>query len=404
MTSISEDERLRRWRLILGGGACDGISVKLSRADGKRDQVLEELYGNSTGHSQRNKDKDRRGGTGASMPNVSRWLGDVREYFPDSVVEIMQKDAIERVGLRRLLTEPGFLELVEPDVHLVATLITLNQVIPQGTRESARAVVKKVVDNLLKRLTDPMRQAVMGALNRAVRNRRPHYHEIDWNRTIRANLKHYQPEYKTIIPEQLIGYGRKRQAAQRDVIVCIDQSGSMAASVVYASIFGAVMASIPALKTYLVVFDTSVVDMTDELHDPVDLLFGTQLGGGTDINRALEYCQQLITRPQDTILILISDLYEGGNLANMLKRARQLKEAGIQFVTLLALNDRGAPSYEHSIASEFAGLGIISFACTPDLFPDLMAAAINRQDLTSWAAQHDIKLPRPKADHQSTIL
>jgi Mg-chelatase subunit ChlD len=391
MNRISEDERLRRWRLILGGGNCDGIGVKLSHVDGKRDQALGELYGGASG-------KTRRGGTEASMPNVSRWLGDVREYFPDSVVEIMQKDAIERVGLQRLLAEPEFLELVEPDVHLVATLIALNRVIPSGTRETARALVRKVVDDLLQKLTNPMRQAVSGALNRAARNRRPRHHEIDWNRTIRANLKHYQPEYRTIIPETLIGYGRKRQLAQRDVIVCIDQSGSMATSVVYASIFGAVMASIPALKTHLVVFDTAVVDLTAELHDPVDLLFGTQLGGGTDINQALGYCQQLVARPQETILILISDLYEGGNREDMLKHARQLKEAGVQFITLLALNDRGAPSYDRSIAAEFAGLDIASFACTPDLFPDLMAAAINRQDLAAWAAQHEINLPRAKDD------
>lgn len=387
MTPITEDERLRRWRLILGGGSCDGVGIKLSHADGKRDQALTALYGDT-------KPKSRHGGTEASMPNVSRWLGDVREYFPDSVVEIMQHDAIERVGLQQLLAEPEFLELVEPDVHLVATLLSLNRVIPHGTRETARLVVRKVVDSLLKKLTNPMQQAVRGALNRAMRNRRPRHHEIDWARTIRANLKHYQADYQAIIPETLIGYGRKRRAAQRDVIICIDQSGSMATSVVYASIFGAVMASIPALKTHLVVFDTAVVDLTADLHDPVDLLFGTQLGGGTDINQALGYCQQLVVRPRNTILILISDLYEGGNRDNMLKRARQLKEAGVQFITLLALNDQGAPSYAKSVAAEFAGMGIISFACTPDLFPDLMAAAINRQDLANWAAQHDIKLPR----------
>ncbi len=390
MTLIPEDERLRRWRLILGGGSCDGIGITLSSADGKRDQALEELYGDT-------KPKSRRGGTEASMPNVSRWLGDVREYFPDSVVEIMQHDAIERVGLQQLLAEPEFLELVEPDVHLVATLLSLNRVIPHGTRETARLVVRKVVDDLLEKLTNPMQQAVRGALNRAMRNRRPRHHEIDWARTIRANLKHYQADYRAIIPETLIGYGRKRRAAQRDVIVCIDQSGSMATSVVYASIFGAVMASIPALKTHMVVFDTAVVDLTADLHDPVDLLFGTQLGGGTDINQALGYCQQLVVRPQNTIMILISDLYEGGNRENMIKRARQLKEAGVQFITLLALSDQGAPSYDKSVAAEFAGMGIISFACTPDLFPDLMAAAINRQDLANWAAQHDITLPRATA-------
>ena len=340
------------------------------------------------------KSGSRRGGTEESAPNVSRWLGDVRKYFPDSVVQVMQEDVIEKVGLHNLLNEPDILELVEPDVNLVATLISLKHLVSNETKATARVLVQKVVDDLMRKLRSPMQQAVAGSLNRAVRNNRPRHNEIDWGRTIRANLKHYQPDYQTIIPERLIGYGRKKSAL-REVIICIDQSGSMATSVVYASIFGAVMASIPALKTHMVVFDTAVVDLTADLQDPVDLLFGTQLGGGTDINQALGYCQQLVTRPQETILILISDLYEGGNRDQMLKRAAQLVKSGVQVVTLLALDDYGAPSYDRHIASEYASLGIPSFACTPDRFPDLMAAAIHQEDMTVWAAKHDIKLPRP---------
>jgi Mg-chelatase subunit ChlD len=296
--------------------------------------------------------------------------------------------------LHNLLTEPGILELVEPDVNLVATLISLKNLIPSETKATARILVQRVVDELMRKLRNPMQQAVAGSLNRAIRNNRPRHNEIDWSRTIRANLKHYQPDYKTIIPERLIGYGRKKSAL-REVIICIDQSGSMATSVVYASIFGAVMASIPALKTHMVVFDTAVVDLTADLQDPVDLLFGTQLGGGTDINLALGYCQQLVTRPQDTILVLISDLFEGGNRDQMHTRAAQLVNSGVQVVTLLALDDRGAPSYDRHIAAAYAALGIPAFACTPDLFPDLMAAAIHQEDMAVWAAKHDIKLPRP---------
>src|SRR5690606_8343236 len=172
------------------------------------------------------------------------------------------------------------------DVHLVATILTLKHAIPNQTKATARLVVQKVVTELIRRLQNPTRQAINGALNRAVRNRRPRHREIDWDRTIRANLRHYQADYKTIIPETLIGYGRKRSAL-RDVILCLDQSGSMATSVVYGSIFGAVLASLPALRTSLVVFDTAVVDLTANLQDPVDLLFGVQLGGGTDIQKAL---------------------------------------------------------------------------------------------------------------------
>jgi Mg-chelatase subunit ChlD len=384
-------ERLYRWRLILGGGTSDGINCKLPQGYGGMDKALGELYGNQDDDAAK---KSKRGGSEASMPNVSRWLGDIRDYFPASVVEIMQHDAIERIGLRKLLSAPDFLEIVQPDVQLVATLLSLKGVVPNETKATARLVVKKVVDDLIKKLQNPTQQAIRGALNRAIRNNRPRHNEIDWNRTIRANLKHYQPAYRTVIPERRIGYGRKHRSSLRDVILCVDQSGSMASSVVYSSIFGAVMASLPALKTHMVVFDTAVVDLTADLHDPVDLLFGTQLGGGTDINQALAYCQQLIRRPRETILVLISDLYEGGQAEQMLDRVAQISAAGVQMVSLLALNDRGAAAYDHHMASEYAARGVPAFACTPDLFPDLMATVINKQGIAAWAAKHDIQLPR----------
>jgi Mg-chelatase subunit ChlD len=338
-------------------------------------------------------DSDRSGGLGTSSPKVARWLGDIRTYFPTSVVKVMQQDALQRLNLRQMLLEPEMLEAVEPDVHLVSNLLALSGVMPSKTKETARIVVRRVVEELQRKLANPMRQAVMGSLNRAIRNRRPRHNEIDWNRTIRANLKHYQPDYRTIIPETRIGYARKRSAL-RNIILCIDQSGSMATSVVYAGIFGAVLASLSAVQTRMVVFDTAVVDLTDEAQDPVDLLFGTQLGGGTDINRALAYCQGLVQQPQETILVLISDLYEGGNREEMLKRVAALVGSGVQFIALLALNDDGAPVYDHQIAEALAGCGISAFACTPDQFPDLMAAAIARQDISQWAAANDIVTTR----------
>ncbi len=238
-----------------------------------------------------------------------------------------------------------------------------------------------------------LRQAVTGSLTRAARNRRPRHHEIDWPRTIRANLKHYQPDYQIIIPETRIGYGRKRSAL-RDIILCVDQSGSMATSVVYSGIFGAVLASLPAVRTQMVVFDTAVVDLTAQLSDHVELLFGAQLGGGTDINRALGYCQGLVRQPHDMILILISDLFEGGNQQEMLKRAALFVASGVRMIALLALSDDGSPGYDHNVASAFAGLGIPAFACTPDLFPELMAAVISRSDISQWAAAREIATAR----------
>lgn len=178
------------------------------------------------------------------------------------------------------------------------------------------------------------------------------------------------------------------------MVLCIDQSGSMGTSVVYSGIFGAVMASIPAIKTRMVVFDTAVADLTEELTDPVELLFGVQLGGGTDINAALTYCQQVITKPLDTVLVLITDLYEGGNQDGMRKRAVELAAAGVQVVVLLALNDEGAPSYDHGNAQFFSNIGVPVFACTPDKFPDLMAAALSKQDIGGWAAKEELVLKK----------
>ena len=388
---VSNDERLRRWRLVLGGGPADGTGCTLGKEDAAMDVALSALYGDS----EEGKPRSRKGGLGASAPNVARWLGDIRKYFPSSVVQVMQQDALEKFNLRQLLLEPEMLQTVQPDVKLVASLISMSSVIPEHTKETARMVVRKVVDELLRKLEEPMRSAVTGALNRAVRNRRPRLAEIDWNRTIRANLRHYQPEHRTIVPETLIGYGRKARRSQRDIILCIDQSGSMAASVVYSSIFGAVMASLPAVTTKLVVFDTAIVDLTEKLDDPVDVLFGTQLGGGTDINGAVAYCQSIIREPRNTILVLISDLYEGGVENNLLRRAAELVAGGVQFITLLALSDEGRPSYDEGLAAKLAALGVPSFACTPDLFPPLMAAAIRKEDINTWAASAGVVATRP---------
>src|SRR5215211_177516 len=248
--AINEQERLRRWRLILGEESAGGLSVNLAGADLGMDRALDALYG---------ADAMRSAGLGASAPNVTRWLGDIRTYFPSPVVRVMQKDALERLNLQQMLLEPEMLESVEPDVHLVATLISLGRVIPEKTKESARRVVRRVVKELESRLAQETEQAVRGALNRAARTSRPRPADIDWDRTIRANLKNYLPESGTVIPEKLVGHARKKRTAKlRDIVLCVDQSGSMATSVVYSGIFGAVLASIRAVNTRMVVYDTSV--------------------------------------------------------------------------------------------------------------------------------------------------
>ncbi|MFJ8749829.1 VWA domain-containing protein [Streptomyces sp. NPDC102441] len=382
----AEDERLRRWRMVLGADSAESTGRALTGRDEAMDGALTALYDNGRKPGGRG-GAERSAGLGASAPSVARWLGDIRTYFPASVVQVMQRDAMDRLGLSALLLEPEMLEAVEPDVHLVGTLLSLGKAMPETTRETARAVVRKVVEDLERRLATRTRAALTGALDRSARAAgRPRHRDIDWDRTIRANLRNYVPVpggegAGTVIPERLIGYGRTDRSVKKDVILCVDQSGSMADSVVHASVFGAVLASMRSLATRLVVFDTAVVDLTDQLDDPVDVLFGTRLGGGTDINRALAYCQSKITRPAETVVVLISDLHEGGIRDEMIGRAAAMKASGVQFVTLLALSDEGAPSYDHEHAAALGSLGAPAFACTPDLFPEVMAAAIEKRPL-----------------------
>lgn len=387
---------LERWRLMLGGGQADGTGYTLGPELMEMDEALTALYDfDRNNRSFDYGEKKGKGGMEGSNPGVSRWLGDIRKYFPMSVVNVMQNDAMKHPEIKKkMIFEPEILEKAEADVHLVATLMELGKLIPSKTKDTARRVVQKVVDELLAKLEQKTISTITGALNRSSRNKRPKHSEINWHATIQKNLKHYQPEYKTIIPEVRIGYGRKSRKSLKDIILCIDQSGSMGTSVVYSGIFGAVMSSLPNVKTRMVVFDTQVADLTEDLKDPVDLLFGVQLGGGTDINLALQYCSEQVTKPNDTILVLITDLYEGGNQVEMHRRARELVESGVQVICLLALNDEGTPSYDATNAGILAKMGIPVFACTPDLFPGLMAAAIGKQDISMWAAKEELVIKK----------
>lgn len=377
--------RRRRWRLLLGEAADEAMATGLSAVEAGMDRALAQLYDGDEGEDSGR--ARRAGGLGSSAPGVARWLGDIRTYFPTSVVQVMQRDAIDRLQLTSMLLEPELLDSVQPDVHLAATLVGLNQVMPETTRRTARLVVGRVVAEIERRVARQTVAAVSGAVSRASRTRRPRLPDIDWPATIAANLQHYLPEQRTIVPEHLVGYGRRNSTVARDVVVAVDQSGSMAESVVYAAVFAATLASLRTVRTSLVAFDTEVVDLTERLADPVEVLFGCQLGGGTDINRALAYCQSLVTRPEETLLVLISDLFEGGIAQEMLRRVAQLVADGVTVVVLLALSDSGSPSFDGEHAAALADLGVPAFACTPDQFPDLLAVALSRGDVGLWAAR-----------------
>lgn len=393
--TIMDQEQLKRWRLILGAaseeklqsfGNGDGMLDEESRL---MDEALAAIYdetsstsfddGSHTGGS-------RKAGLGPSSPKLAKWLGDIRTFFPPDVVSVIQSDAIERKGLKQLLFEPELLSQVKPDIQMVATLMALKGKIPEKTKETARLLVKTVVDDIMQRLAQDLRRAVTGALNRRQHSPLPSATGLDWNTTIRKNLKHYDKERGLLLPEKVYFFDRARRSKEWTVILDIDQSGSMASSVIYASIIGSIFASMPALDTRVVAFDTEVVDLSEQCaEDPVDMLFGIQLGGGTDINKSITYCETFITEPKKTLFILVSDLYEGGNRTEMIQRLVDMHQAGVKTICLLALSDQGVPSYDDAVAKKLAQYGIPCFGCSPEKLPEFIEGALKGNDLALLA-------------------
>ncbi|MEM9748573.1 MAG: DUF5682 family protein [Actinomycetota bacterium] len=357
-------------------GVGEAGAGRLSADDARIDAALGALYDRDGVASERRTSGTRAGGLGRSRPGVVRWLGDIRRYFPTPVVTMLQRDAVERLDLRQLLLEPELLEAVEPDLGLVTLLVELNRSLPDETRATARRVIASVLARIEERLADRTRRAVRGALARSERTRRPQPGDIDWPHTISANLRHWIPEHRTVVPERLIGHGRHQRSLAKDVVIAVDQSGSMAESVVYASLFAGVLAQLPTLRTRFAAFDTSLTDLTPFLHDPVEILFGVQLGGGTDIAAALAWCRTQIDRPRRSVLVLISDLFEGGDGETMRRRVAEMVASGVTVIVLLALADDGAPAHDHDHAAALAAVGARVLAATPDEFPDLLADAL----------------------------
>jgi hypothetical protein len=390
MPTPPEPEQLRRWRLILGKDAqqpLDGMGgCSLGGGDAEMDEALAAIYDEVP--EEDDGPKQRSAGLGASAPRLAKWLGDIRTYFKQDVVSVIQADAIERKGLTQLLFEPETLKSVQPNIQLVGTLMSLKGRIPERTKETARMVVSAVVEEVKKQLEQRLRQAVLGALNRKEHSPLPSAAAIDWKWTIGRNLKNFHPEVGTIVPERVYFYSRAQRSNAWTVIVDMDQSGSMADSVVYGAVCGSIFASLPALDTHVVAFDTEVVDLTEKCgNDPVDMLFGVQLGGGTDINKSVAYCERFVTDPKKTLFILITDLYEGGNEAQLVRRLGEMAAAGVRTICLLALSDAGAPSYDEGLARKLSALGIPCFACSPQRLPDLVGGALRGADLTKLATQ-----------------
>lgn len=384
-------EQLKRWRLVLGkdsqehlGGFCPS-GFALSDDQCLMDEALAAIYDETDGEDGSGQ---RSAGLGGSSPRLAKWLGDIRTYFTEDVVAVIQQDAIERKGMQQLLFEPEMLKNVQPNVQLVGTLMSLSGRIPERTKETARMVVRAVVEQIKLVLEQKIRQAVRGALNRNEHTPIPHVNSIDWKWTIGRNLKNYNPELGRLIPERVYFYSRAQRTNNWTVIVDMDQSGSMADSVVYGAVCGSIFASLPALDTRVVAFDTEVVDLTEKCgNDPVDMLFGVQLGGGTDINKSVAYCEQFITDPAQTLFLLITDLFEGGNESQLVRRLEEMVGSGVRVLCLLALSDAGVPCFDERLARRLAGLGIPCFGCTPQKLPALLEGALRGNDLQQLATR-----------------
>lgn len=403
MSSIRDEfelDRYQRWRLILGkraeepmaalraqAGACGAGEPTLSREMCEMDEALGAIYDIDEPEPGK-KPQKRSAGLGAGKGALARWIGDVRKYFERDVVTLIQQDAIERRGLKELLFEPETLGQVTPSVELVGTLLALKNMIPEKAKDAARALVRAVVEDIVRRMAPEIEKAVRGALDRSRHQPIQSLPNMDWKRTIQANLKNYVPERKVLVPDRFFFFARQQRHREWNVVVCMDQSGSMAESVVYGSVMGAIFASIPALETHVIAFDTEVVDLSADCTDPVDLLFGVQLGGGTDINRAVKYCQGLMHDPRKTLFILITDLFEGGNQRELLRRMAEIVASGTRAVCMLALSDSGVPSYDEHLAKKLREIGVPCFGCTPKILPEVLVAMLKGQNVETVAAKY----------------
>ena len=382
-------QSMTRWRLILGQDSEDRFEKMggggLSGEMDMMDQALAAIYNlNSPGSF-------GTGGAGAgrgpSNPQITRWLGDVRSLFDPELVKIIQGDAMTRCGLKQLIFEPELLENLEPDVNLASTILMLKDQIPKRSKESVREFIKKIVEEINRLLEQDIRRAVTAAVNKRKHSPIPSAAALDYKMTIQRNLKHYNQELKTIVPEHFYFFDR----TSTNVILDIDQSGSMGESVIYSSIISCILASMSSISTRIVAFDTNIVDLTEKSDDPVDLLFGFQLGGGTNIDQSVAYCEKFIENPKKTLFFLITDLEEGGNRAALLRRLGELKEAGVTLVCLLALAEGGRPYYDTQMAQKVAALKIPCFACSPQMLPQLLERALKGQDLDQFVKEFEKK-------------
>ncbi len=397
-----DPKNLARWRLILGKSAeeplrqMSGSSGQpiLGGDQGELDEALEAIYSGDEIDKDEWESGDKRVGPhgamkGRSFPKVARWLDQIRNFFPKDVVVLLQKDAIERRGLKQLLFEPEVMANIEPSLDLAATVLAMKNMVPEKAKSAARDLVRRVVEDVRKRLESQFVQAIRGALQRNRHSPFRSLPNLDWPRTIRRNLKNYNAELKTFIPENLSFFSRQQRQNQWNIIIAMDQSGSMATSLIYGGIMGAILASIGAVETHVVAFNhEDVVDLTEHCSDPVDLLFGVQLGGAEDYWKATSYCERFMHTPAKTLYVLLADLYDTSpNTKRFVKKMEHLLESGVKAIGLLAISDQGKPSYNEPLAKTLAEMGMPCFGCTPERLPELLAGVLRGDNLKALATK-----------------
>lgn len=384
--SPHEDQlALARWRLLLGRFAERPLAGTLEAAGGayrQMDQTLEFLYGREYAGrgvrpGERRDGESREGGLGPTNLTVPRWLGQVRELFPRETCQLIQRHALERYGLRQLVTDPEVLRTLEPDYELLKTLLTFRELLHGQALELARRIIRQVVEEITRRLSLEVRQALWGKLSRQRRSPQRIWRNLDMRRTIRDNLRHYDPERKRLLARRLHFFSRVRPHMAWHIVMAVDCSGSMLDSVIHSAVMAGVFHGLPALRTRLVAFDTSVVDFSDQIADPAAVLMNVQLGGGTDIAQALRYCEQLVVAPTRTIVVLVTDFEEGGPSAPMIAAVRRLREAGARVLALAALDQQARPVYNEHIAEECAAAGAEVAALTPGRLAEWLAQVIS---------------------------
>ncbi|AEF82880.1 VWA domain-containing protein [Leadbettera azotonutricia] len=369
-----------RWRLILGDFAEDALP--LDGDDQELNEALEFLYGREYGPGQGIRDDEgdgdgegengqgaavgRRGGKGGSRLTIPGWIAKIQKLFPRRTVELMQKEALDRYHLTEILTDPEVLKTMEPNLDLLKNILTFKHIIPESVKSLAYQIVEKVIREIQKKLETQVRRTFLGKKLPNSSTSYKIFRNFDFKRTIGKNLKHYNAEYKTIVAERLYFTQNVRRYNPWNIIILVDESGSMLDSVIYSSVMASIFAKLPFLAVKLVIFDTSLVDLSDHIDDPVGILMKVQLGGGTDINGALEYAKKLITAPQKTMVVLVSDLYDGSDYRLMYKSSRDIIESGAKLFVLPALDYQASSVYDKNAALHFAKMGASVAAITPE--------------------------------------